>query len=346
MLTSAFFALLGVIFLLVSPSSAGPLASPKRGLVFTPNSTFPTDHQIWTQQPSDLTWYYNYESNPSPVFNGLSQAEFEFVPMLWGAPSDPSDASFLTSIERLIKEKGVNITNVLSFNEPDGPFSWGGSNMDPDVAARVWVNNLEPLRQMGIRVGLPACTGSNSGLPWLKLFLESCSKVISNGGPARNCTFDFVTLHWYGSFEGLASHMGQYAAEYVSQPRYVMMLTRSRFPNKTMWITEYNLNDQDLESTQAFYNISAEYFDRLDFVERYSLFGAFRSHVSNVGPNGAMLNRDGELTDIGAWYLGREGTGVHPQSGTSSTNGSPSLTQRSLATTLAGSLVVATLLSL
>lgn len=61
--------------------------------------------------------------------------------------------------------------------------------------------------------------------------------------------------------------------------------------------------------------MSAEYFDRLDFVERYSLFGAFRSDVSNVGPNAAMLNRDGNLTDIGAWYLGREATGVDPQSG-------------------------------
>ncbi len=82
-----------------------------------------------------------------------------------------------------------------------------------------------------------------------------------------------------------------------------------------MWITEYNFNDQDLATTQSFYNISAEYFDRLEYVERYSLFGAFRSDVSNVGPNAAMLSRGGELTDIGAWYLGRSATGVHPTPG-------------------------------
>lgn len=91
-----------------------------------------------------------------------------------------------------------------------------------------------------------------------------------------------------------------------------------RFPNKTMWITEYNWDNQDLQTTQAFYNMSAEYFDRLDVVERYSLFGAFRSDVSNVGPNAAMLSADGELTDIGAWYLGRQGTGIIPEQGTSS----------------------------
>ena len=71
-----------------------------------------------------------------------------------------------------------------------------------------------------------------------------------------------------------------------------------------MWITEYNLPNADLDDTQSFYKTSAEYFDRLDSVERYSPFAAFRSDVSNVGPNAAMLNRDGELTDIGAWYLG------------------------------------------
>jgi hypothetical protein len=85
-----------------------------------------------------------------------------------------------------------------------------------------------------------------------------------------------------------------------------------------MWITEYNLNHQDLATTQAFYNMSAEYFDRLEFVERYSLFGAFRSDVSNVGPNAAMLSADGNLTDIGAWYLGRQGTGISPLQGASS----------------------------
>lgn len=85
-----------------------------------------------------------------------------------------------------------------------------------------------------------------------------------------------------------------------------------------MWITEYNLNHQDLEATQSFYKMSAEYFDRMDSVERYSLFAAFRSDVSNVGPNGAMLSADGQLTDIGAWYLGREATGVHPSQGSDS----------------------------
>jgi hypothetical protein len=68
----------------------------------------------------------------------------------------------------------------------------------------------------------------------------------------------------------------------------------------------------DLYDTQSFFNESAEYFDRLYYVERYSYFGSFRSTVSNVGPNVSMLDGSGRLTDIGSWYLGGAATNVVP----------------------------------
>ena len=37
--------------------------------------------------------------------------------------------------------------------------------------------------------------------------------------------------------------------------------------------------------------------------------------MSNVGPNAAMLTQKGELTDIGAWYLGQSATGNVPKGG-------------------------------
>jgi hypothetical protein len=74
-----------------------------------------------------------------------------------------------------------------------------------------------------------------------------------------------------------------------------------RFPGIPQWITEYNIDNQSLDDSQTFYNESSQYFDRIDSVGRYSLFGAFRSGVSNIGPNPVMLNNDGKLTDIGSW---------------------------------------------
>lgn len=74
-----------------------------------------------------------------------------------------------------------------------------------------------------------------------------------------------------------------------------------RWPNLTLWITEYALPNNDLELTQQFFKQSAEYFDSLDYVTHYSYFGSFRSDKSNVGPNVAMLDSEGELTSIGSW---------------------------------------------
>ncbi|KAJ2979108.1 hypothetical protein NUW58_g7287 [Xylaria curta] len=270
--------------------------SDKRGLVFVPNKDHPEDNDIWVREGSDLTWYYNYGVTPSAAYASKSQNDFEFVPMLWGSIED---TSFLDSVTKQI-EGGRNITHVLSFNEPDGPSQFGGSNIFPWKAAQVWVNNILPLKEKGIKVGLPGCTGGPGGIPWLQQFLGNCSQLISTDGNQKNCSYDFVSIHWYGNFDGLASHLGQYSAT---------------FPNKSQWITEYNYNDQDLKTTQDFYKISAEYFDRLENVERYSYFGSFRSGVSNVGANAAMLNNDGKLTDIGSWYLGGQATGVDPQSG-------------------------------
>jgi hypothetical protein len=48
-------------------------------------------------------------------------------------------------------------------------------------------------------------------------------------------------------------------------------------------------------------------------VTHYSYFGAFRSSVSNVGPNAAMLDPAGKLTDIGSWYMGGVATHNAPK---------------------------------
>jgi hypothetical protein len=98
----------------------------------------------------------------------------------------------------------------------------------------------------------------------------------------------------------------------------------NRYPNTSIWITEYALADANLSDSQSFFQTSAEYFDRIDYIERYSYFGSFRSSVSNVGPNAAMLTQDGLLTDIGSWYLGGAATGNEPASGNSTSSSNDS----------------------
>ncbi len=173
--------------------------SPKRGLVFVPPKSAKDQHdnQIWVENNSDLTWYYNYQVQPSPAYANRSQSEFEFVPMLWS-----TSTTFYSEVKALI-DGGRNISHVLAYNEPDGTSATGGSQIDPSVAATNWISQIEPLRKLGVKVGAPAVTGSPGGFTWLESFFDACA---SQG---TNCTIDFIPIHWYGDFGGLASHMGQ-----------------------------------------------------------------------------------------------------------------------------------------
>ncbi|KAK1246489.1 hypothetical protein MKX08_000291 [Trichoderma sp. CBMAI-0020] len=293
------FALLR-LFLLAGFASAS--TSDKRGLVYVPSTAHPTDDQIWVQSGSDLTWYYNYQAEPSAAYNtSLSQQQFEFVPMMWGVSSNLSDTAFLNQVKALISQ-GTNISHVLGFNEPDGSTSTGGSGINPADAAKAWVANFEPLGKMGIKLGLPACTGGPGGLPWLKQFLSNCSALVSTDNQKKNCTFDFLPVHWYDNFAGLASLIGE---------------RRATWPDTDIWVTEYAFANQDLQTTQEYFNQTVDYFDKLDYIARYTYFGSFRSKVSNVGPNVPFLNNAGKLTDIGAWYLGFSETNVKPTSSAS-----------------------------
>ncbi|KAL8891769.1 MAG: hypothetical protein Q9215_001205 [Flavoplaca cf. flavocitrina] len=254
-------------------------SSSKRGLVYVPNAEHMSDDSIWISESSDLTWYYNYESKPSPAF---SNSKLQFVPMLWGAST-----TFLADVTSQI-ENGANITYVLAMNEPDGGGTTGGSAIPAETAAETWQREIEPLKKMGVKLGAPAVTGAPSGKVWLQNFFNAC-----NG----KCNADFIPVHWYGNFEGLASHVGE---------------VRAAYQNLTMWVTEYANNNVDLEESQVFYNQSSQFFDRIDYLTHYSYFGSFRSSVSNVGPNAAMLTEKGKLTDLGSWYLGGAATGNIP----------------------------------
>lgn len=74
------------------------------------------------------------------------------------------------------------------------------------------MNNVIPLQNLGIRAGLPAPAGSELGLPWLEQFLGNRSKIIG-----KHCAYEFMTLQWYGPFQGLASRIGEYAVTRVAR---------------------------------------------------------------------------------------------------------------------------------
>ncbi|KAG9190222.1 hypothetical protein G6011_08310 [Alternaria panax] len=265
--------------------------SSKRGLCYVPSEDHPDDDKIWATGPSPPTWYYNYQKDPSAAY--ANNPDMQFVPMLWGASDSDTGTPFLDSVKKQIAD-GANITHVLGFNEPDGGHSTGGSNLAVSTAAARWKAEIEPLKELGVKLGAPGVTGAESGWQWLENFFNEC-----DGG----CNPDFIPVHWYGNFEGMMSHIGR---------------VTTMWPNMTVWVTEYGYPNQPLEETQTFYNQSAGSFDSWPNITHYSYFGAFRSDVSNVGANAAMLTQNGELTDIGSWYMGGVATNNVPEASAAS----------------------------
>lgn len=273
-------------------------SSGKRGLVYVP-AGYTADDDIWDNSTSDLTWYYNYQATPSAAYQN---SKLQFVPMLWGAPIDPeNNMTFYNTVKGLI-QGGANITHVLGFNEPDGCSS-GGSCVPASVAATVWKKQFEPLkRDFNISLGAPSVTGAPNGFNWLANWYSACAAISNSSDSSKNasCEVDFIPAHWYGNFQGFASHLGQVYGTY---------------PNiSEIWVTEFADAGVSLSESQDFYNQSTSYLDRLTYIGKYSYFGAFRSDVSNVGPNAAFLTAKGKLTDIGSWYIGQKATGNVPSS--------------------------------
>lgn len=229
MRTSTLSALAGFAALTAAQST-----SPKRGLCYVPSSKYPQDDSIWVGGGSDLTWYYNY--GPEPASSYKNNKNIQFVPMLWGAKDSDTGTPFYDSVKRQI-DGGANISYVLGFNEPDGTHSTGGSSLPVDLAAARWKVEIEPLKKLGVKLGAPAVTGAASGWAWLENWFAAC-----DGG----CNPDFIPVHWYGNFEGMASHIGQ---------------VMSTYPNMTVWVTEYGYPNQDLKTTQDFYNMTKNAMD-------------------------------------------------------------------------------------
>ncbi|KAF2664333.1 hypothetical protein BT63DRAFT_460635 [Microthyrium microscopicum] len=256
-----------------------PTTQSKRGLVYVPNSLFPEDDLVWNQVGSPIGWYYNYQPAPSGPYN----TTLEFIPMLFG---DYENTFTQTVIS--LKQAGMNITNVLAFNEPDGPYNEGGSQVDPVAGAARWMQDIEPLREYGIRLGAPAVTGSLRGLQWLQDFYTAC-----NG----NCHADFQPVHFYGPYSGV---------------QWMVTTTRGNYPNMTVWLTEFNDPQSSLMDTNANDEETILWLDGLDYLERYSIFGGFRSYRSNIGYNASMLDQCGNLTPLGDFYMNQPPGGNIP----------------------------------
>lgn len=265
-------------------------ANSKKGFAYI-GDTHTGDNRLLSIS-SPLSWYYNW--SPSPNRNLIPVDRIEFVPMIHGI-----DSTQTSQTEQVIKGLPQSSTHLLSFNEPDGTKDSGGSSVSPDDAAKAYINYVVPFRdgKSGGRkwkISHPSTTGSPNGLKWLRSFNESCYKIDPNNG----CPTDFITAHWYGAFDGLASWLSSLDEFYNTNT--------TRNPTLKIWLTELGLPQQSADATVQMMNQTLPYLEKLDYVERYAWFGAFRPKEANAwtGDGVALFDNDGGLTQLGALYMG------------------------------------------
>jgi hypothetical protein len=270
-----------------SPAACVDDLKTKRGLAFRGDDHAP-DIQLLTSDDSEISWYYTWSTWPSEAI-GESLA---FVPLLHGV-QDAEDKELQSRLGRLPDIS----THLLTFNEPDGEKDTGGSSISPEDAAQAYIDYIVPLRDADRKwaISHPSVTGSPRGLEWLQDFNESCYEIADDG-----CPTDFVAVHWYGAFEGLEGWLQTLRDFYGDMA-----------PDAQYWITEVALPAEDEEATLAMANQSISYLDGDDDVQAYAWFGAFRTDEANewTGESVSFFNDDGELTELGALYLGGEDKG-------------------------------------
>ncbi|KAF1983661.1 glycoside hydrolase family 128 protein [Aulographum hederae CBS 113979] len=279
---NVFISLISLLSLTALSAPQNTTSSPKRGLVDTFNHAS-HDPTLFTAANSTLTWFYNYYYLPT-----IRRTPLTYVPMIHGL-------STLSASLPAIRSLDASVTHLLTFNEPDGSAESGGSNISAPDAAEAYISSILPLRDShGLKISLPATTGSGRGMDWLADFNASCFSL----NPDVGCPADFAAVHWYGDFGGMASYLGQF---------------HEMYPQLPLWLTEFALPAASANVTGEMMRQSLAFLDGLEWVERYSWFGAFRPVDANAftGDGVSLVGDGGGLSELGVMYLGGEGSGYY-----------------------------------
>ena len=227
----------------------------------------------------DVSWYYNWASSPSG-----SLINAEFVPMIWGKGSVNETA--LSSIKS--GYQAGKYKALLTFNEPDGTTSGGGSVMTVNEAITLWPQ----LEALGIPLSSPATTNmfeaNGSWNRWFDSFMTEAKK--------RHYRIDFIAIHCYQDFSDSGAHN-------TLRKQLIQIYEKYQLP---IWITEFGCIDISAwnpltpggnpactqDAAKRYTKNVTDMLEGLGFVERYSWF------VDNFNERGDRRPTEGQYTTL------------------------------------------------
>ncbi|KAJ7598055.1 glycosyl hydrolase catalytic core-domain-containing protein [Mycena floridula] len=219
-----------------------------------------------------ITWYHHWQDGPVSTM----PSNLEYVPMFWGS----SKWDLWNARKADMNKKWPQ--HLMGFNEPD--ISSQG-NMDPNYAATVWMNEIQPYGWKGVKLISPAIAWD---LNWLKTFMNA---VASKGG-----NIDMVACHWYGSWNDIAGFKKFIAA----------VRTQT---NRKIWVTELGITSSSNPTqaqTKEFMMEAFTWMQSTGYVDRASWFGCF---LVNSPPDNYATGKNGlfqaakVLSDMAYWYI-------------------------------------------
>lgn len=233
----------------------------------------------------NIGWYYNWGSRSFKETNFSNQKfyDLEFVPMIWGDPTE----EFSTIFNR-VKSNGYKY--MLSYNEPD--LRWE-SNTEPGIMLLRW--NMFRENKGNVRLGSPATeTFQINSDKWWTPFWDGMTVDERND-------MSFIAVHAYQHYYNNADTALQYL--HTIDEIYAKY-------HKPIWLTEFAVADsynkfsptnaKQVAQVQEFMKIVLKGLNERSYVERYSWFD-FNPKDDVTGASG-IFYYTGELTTLGKIY--------------------------------------------
>lgn len=237
-----------------------------RGLAWAVDNT-------WAPTIADkpkIKWFHHWADGPVD-----EMSDIEFVPTYWGTKANDK------WYQRVAEMKKKQPQHLIGFNEPDIDSQ---SNMSPGEAAGVWMDQIHPWGQKGVKLVSPQVAFD---LDWLDSFLKN---IRSQGG-----WVDAIAIHWYGDFKDISSF------------KSFVQKAHDRF-GLPIWIPEVGITTASGASEGDCLNFMKEalgWLESQSYVDRVAWFGAFPQSSPPDGfatGNNALFYAKNSLTSLGNYY--------------------------------------------
>jgi Glycosyl hydrolase catalytic core len=240
----------------------------------------------------NVSWWYDWGRDD------VSTATQEYAPMMWGAYS-----TFETTMNTIIGKS--NVTNFMTFNEPDAAGQGGGSLLttDPLLAVPYYKKTL----RSGMRMISPA-TREGAYTSWLNTFKDEAD--------LQKLRIDAVAIHWYDWGNVCSNFTSCDLTMPISGKTVDMNATNLfnrfkahvtdayNFHQKPLWITEFNASKVRSDAVHAaFMALALPWLDANPNVERYAYF---------FGNDAPARNANGTLTLAGQAYSNHVSVNAYP----------------------------------